>query len=84
MLSGGYTKETLWLTLWAKRRGWPLPRLARVYELATATPVTVPATGDVVHHATPRDTLDVRLASAEGELTGARQLIKFLEVNGLR
>ena len=51
--------------------------LGRVYELATAT-------GDVAHHATPRNTLDARLASAEGELTGARQLIKFLEVNGLR
>jgi excisionase family DNA binding protein len=48
--------------------------LARVYELATVT-------GDVVHHATTRDTLDVRLVSAEGELTGA-ELIKFLEVPG--
>ena len=59
--------------------------LARVYELATATPVTVPATGDVVHHAAPRDTLDVRLVSAEGEPTWAEgSLSKFLEVHRLR
>lgn len=57
--------------------------LARIYDIKIATPETVPATGAVVHHATPteipRDT-DLRLAAAEGELSGARQLIKFLEI----
>ena len=41
-------------------------------------PQTVPTTGAVVHHATPlcapRDTLDVRLAAAEGELPGRGRL----------
>jgi hypothetical protein len=60
--------------------------LGRVYTLKTETPdtpATVTATGDVVHQATPaetpRDPFEVRLASVEGELTGARQLIRFLE-----
>ena len=57
--------------------------LGRVYSLQPETLDTDPATGDAVRHATPgtrpRDSLDVRLVSAEAELTGARQLIKFLE-----
>ena len=57
--------------------------LARVYSVTAETPATVTATGDVVHQATPaetpRDPFEVRLASVEGELTGARQLIRFLE-----
>lgn len=57
--------------------------LARVYSLKTETPATGTATGDVVHQATPaktpRDPFEVQLAGVEGELTGARQLIRFLE-----
>ena len=57
--------------------------LGRVYDIKAETPETVTATGDVVHQATPaarpRDPLDVRVATAEAELTGARQLIKTLE-----
>ena len=57
--------------------------LGRVYDIKAETPDTVTPTGDVVRHATlsarPRDTLDIRLASVEAELIGARQLIKFLE-----
>ena len=52
--------------------------LARVYELATATPVTVPATDDEAHHARPRDTLDLRPAAAA--LTGGEAALAFLWV----
>jgi len=57
--------------------------LARVYSIKAETPATGTATGDVVHRATPaetpRDSFEVRLAAGEGELTGARPLIRFLE-----
>jgi len=57
--------------------------LGRVYTVKAETPATVTATGDVVHQATsaepPRDPFEVRLAGVEGELTGARALIQFLE-----
>ena len=57
--------------------------LARVYSIKAETPATGTATSGVAHQATPaetpRDPFEVRLASVEGELTGARQLIRFLE-----
>jgi excisionase family DNA binding protein len=54
--------------------------LARVFDVATATPETGTATGNVVHQATPGATPATPAADTlQAELAGVRQLLKYLE-----
>ena len=55
--------------------------LSRVYDIKVGTRETVAATGGVVHQATPPGHPDdvLKLAAAEGELVGAREMINHLK-----